>query len=125
MDSIKEVHTLGIDLDLPANSPTNCPSHPLSPAFTGLSLVLCKFPSCQSRGNELLLAQLSYFFDFPHYGLDPFAHIIALLSLPLDSRSSAQCLTIDLCACLSQLLDEGSMLTIMVVLNLIILVYSW
>ncbi|KAL6057963.1 hypothetical protein STEG23_015831, partial [Scotinomys teguina] len=41
-----------------------------------------------------------------------------LPSLQLDSWSSAWCLAVDLCVCFHHLLDEGSMMTIRVVINL-------
>ena len=37
----------------------------------------------------------------------------------LDSHSSAQCLAVDLCICVHQLLDEGSMMAIRAAINLV------
>lgn len=91
----------------------------LSSTFSGPSLVLCRFPHYQSRVSGLSLAQVSCFCGYPHYGHDIFAHIIALTSLGLVFRSSVYCLAVDLCICFYQLLDEGSMMTIKVVTNLI------
>ena len=76
-------------------------------------------PHGQTGVAGLPLAQVSCFSGFPHHGLDPFAHITVLPSLPLDFGSSAQCLTVDLCICFHQLLVESSMLAIKVVFNLI------
>lgn len=67
----------------------------LTPMFRGPGSVLCWFPSFQTEVHELPLAQVSCFWGFPQHCLDPL--LITLLSLQLDSRSSAQCLAVDLC----------------------------
>ena len=81
----------------------------------GPMLVTC----CQSRVSEFPLAQVSCFSRYPHHGLDSFAHIIAPSSLPLDYGSSVKCFTVDICICFHPFLDDGSKMTIKVVVNLI------
>ncbi|KAL6081808.1 hypothetical protein STEG23_004723 [Scotinomys teguina] len=54
--------------------------------------------------------------------LMPLAHVILLLYFQLDftfNWCSPWCLSVDLCICFHQLLDEGSMMTVMVFTNLI------
>ena len=48
-----------------------------------------------------------------------FAHIFLLPSLELDSQNSAQCSAVELYICFSQLLAEGSVMTIRVATHLI------
>lgn len=50
----------------------------LSRTFRSPSLVPQRFPSCQSRVNELQLAWVSYHCGIPHYDLDalPFSYIL-------------------------------------------------
>ena len=62
--------------------------------------------------------ELVVFVGFPVMIMTLLAHIIPLPSLQMDSQSVARCLTVDLCICFYQLLDEGSMMTVMVVTNL-------
>ena len=81
-------------------------------------MTLCYFPRCQSRVHELSQAQVSFLCGFPHHDLNPFAHIIPPLLL-LDFKSVLQCLAMDLCIRFHQLLDEGSVMTIRMVTNLI------
>ena len=57
--------------------------------------------------------------DFLILILTLFAQIIPPPSLLLDSQSSTWCLAVDLCIWFLQLLDDCSMMTIMVVTNLI------
>ena len=84
MGSKKPVHALGINSGPVASGPTDSPSTELSPTFRGPSLVLCRFPSCQSGVSELPLAQISCFCGkFLHHDLDPFAHILSPPSLRL------------------------------------------
>ena len=52
--------------------------------------------------------------NFPMMILIPLAHIILPSSFRLDSRS----LDVDLCICFHQLLDEGSIMTVRVVIIL-------
>ena len=87
----------------------------LSPTFRGPMIV----PLLSVQRSELPLARVSSFCEYPHHGLNPFDHIIAPSSLQLDSRSSVQCLAVDLCICIHQLLDEGSMMTVKIVINLL------
>lgn len=72
---------------------------------------------CQSGVSDLQLAQVSSFCEYPHHGLNLFAYIIAPPSLRLDFGSSAQCPAVNLWICFHQLPDEGSMMTIKVVIN--------
>ena len=104
----------------PPVTPRITPAMHLSPTFRGPSLVLCWFLCCQYGVSEFPLAQVSWFSGNAYHGLGPFAHIITPPSTRLHFVSSAQDFTVDLCICLYQLIDEGSMMTIKVVINLII-----
>lgn len=99
--------------------PHTLPKPPLSPAFRRPTSVLCRVPSCQPGVDELQLPQASCFCGFPIMVLSPLLILSLLPLFRLDLRSSAQWLVVDLRICFLQLLGEGSMMTIMVVLNLI------
>ena len=71
-----------------------------------------------ARVGKLPLAQVSSFRGFPHHGLNLSAHILTLPILQLDFVSSAQCSDVALCLFFYQLLDEGSMVTFKIVINL-------
>ena len=89
----------------------------MSPIFRSPNSVLCWFLSYLAKFSELLSAQASCFSRYAHHGLDLFAPILTLLTLQLDFGRSAQCSTVDLCLCLLQLLDKGSMVTFEIVNN--------
>ena len=89
----------------------------LSPTFRGSSLVLCWFLPCPDRVGELPLAQVDCLSGFTHHSLDLFAHILTPPTLQQDFGSSAQCSAVALCLCFHQLLDEGSVLTYMIVIK--------
>ena len=85
----------------------------------GLAWSHARFPFYQARVSEPSVAQASHFCGYHHYDLDPSAHIISPISPGLAPINLAQCSIVDLCICFNQLLDEGSMMTIEVVINLI------
>ena len=91
MDFKKPEQAVGVNSGLTASGRTVCPRHTTVTHIQKASLVLYGFLHCQSGVGELPLAQASYFSGYPHHGLYPFAHIIALPSLLLDSGSLAQC----------------------------------
>ena len=70
--------------------------------------------------SEHPVAQVSHLCRSPPHDPDPFAHIDSLLSFFNWTGSSTWCLAVDLCFCLSPLLDEGSIMTLRVVIHLII-----
>ena len=111
------LHREWINTDSTGSGPTNCLSHTTVANIQRAYFSPIRLLSCQSRVNELLLAQVGCLCGFPQHDLDPFARIIAPLSLQLYSQSLAQCLAVDLCIYFHQLLDEGSMMTIKVVIN--------
>ena len=90
----------------------------LSTTFRGTSLVIFWFLPCQAGVGEFPLAQVDCFSGCPHHGLDLFAHIVIPSTLQLDFGSSAQCSAVGPCLCFHQLLDEGSMMTFKIFINL-------
>ena len=91
----------------------------LSPTFRGSSLVLCQFLPYLARIGELPLTQVHCFSGYPHHALDLFAHILTPPpTLQLEFGSSEQCCTVVLCLCFRQLMNEGSMVTFKIVINL-------
>ena len=90
----------------------------LSPTFRGISLYLCCFLPCLTRVGELPLAQVNCFSGYPHHGFDFFAHILTHPTLQLDFGNSVQCSDVGLYLYFHQLLDEGSMVTFKIFINL-------
>ena len=115
----KPVHALWITPGLTASGSQTTQLTELSPTFRGPSLVLCRFPSCQSRMSEVPLVYVSCLCNFPTIILTYLSSYNPSFLLLLDSRISAQCLAMNLYICFHQVLDEGSMITIRVVINLI------
>lgn len=75
----------GIAPGLTASCPTNCPNHPLWPAFRRERLVLCRISGCLSGVNELLIVWVSFSCMFSLHSLSPFAHVITPSSLWQDN----------------------------------------
>ena len=85
----------------------------LSPTFRGPSWFHGDYPAVIITISGQLFLWVSPSWSWP------FACNITPPSLWLDSRSSAQCLAVDLSICFHQLLDEGYMEIIKVAINLI------
>ena len=82
--------------------PTKEQTTQLSPRCRGLRSVPCQLPSCPSRVYKFPQAQVSCLCEFPSHDLAPNpphfrAHKIPPPSRQLDSQSSSQYLTADLC----------------------------
>ena len=74
--------------------------------------------SLSNQSGGVPLAQVRCFSGCPHHGLDFFAYILTSPTRQLNFGSSAQCLAVYLCLCFQQLLDEGSMVTFKIFINL-------
>lgn len=76
MCSKKSVHTLGIK----SGNPSNCQSHTTVTQLKGPSFIICRFPNCQSRVDDLPLTLLSCFCGYCQH---VFNNLIILLFFPL------------------------------------------
>ena len=81
-------------------------------------MVLCLFLLSPAAVGALPLAQVDCFIGCTRHDLDLFAHILIPPTLQLEFGSSVQCSDVGFCLCFHQLLDENSMVTFKIFINL-------
>lgn len=114
----KPIQALGINTGSTSRGLIHCPRPQMTSMFMGLIRSYTGFPAVSLGSVISPLLKSSVSMGVPNMVLTLL--LITSHSLQLDSMRLAQCLTVSLCFCFYQLLDEGSMMTFKVVINLII-----
>lgn len=114
----KPIQALGINTGSTSRGLIHCPRPQMTSMFMGLIRSYAGFPAVSLGSVISPLLKSSVSMGVPNMVLTLL--LITSHSLQLDSMILAQCLTVSLCFCFYQLLDESSRMAYTVVIYLII-----